>query len=283
MSAKIATKSAATELTEKFAKELNKFFGWAKDTGYVITKSGNSVDWSLKLLSGFEEPGRNKMDAYIKGLMKKYVISKDDEDIDDYKVILKDFKDNKPKRKRADTSTEGESVNTTVVVDNNLDTSGTYYLETLDFDTNTLLKKFGKPLKNNGEKNRFEWKVKVGDNVYSIYDWVNDEGEFDSFADTWWHIGGLKSNKKDIKTIMDYLKVNEVKKQKQSVGKNREEIQSKQEHIEEESEEDSKVNDTDEENLEEVLEEDSKVDDTEDLFGEISDIEDELDLDTIED
>jgi hypothetical protein len=278
MSAKIATKSVATNLSEKFAKELNKFFGWAKDTGYEITKSGNNHEWSLKLLSGFEEPGRNKMDAYIKGLMKKYVISKDDEDIDDYKVILKDFKDNKPKRKRAETSTEGESDNT-VVIDNNLDTSETYFLDTLDFDTNTLLKKFGKPVKNETAKNRFEWKVKVGDNVYSIYDWVNDEGEFDPFADTWWHIGGVKNNKKDIKTITNFLKVNQVKKQKQSASKKRQE--ETDEELEKEIEE-TEGETSDQENLEDILQEDTKAT-TEDLFGEISDIEDDLDLDTVDD
>lgn len=283
MSAKIAKSTATTEVTEKFAKELNKFFSWAKDDGYVISKSGDNVEWSLKLLKGFEEPGRNKLDAYIKGLMKKYVISKDDEDLDDYKVILKDFKENKPKRKRVDTSTEGEAESpSNVIVDNTLDTNDTYYLETLECDTNTLLKKLGKPIKNNVEKNRFEWKVKVDGNVYSIYDWLNEEGEFDSFADTWWHVGGVKSNKKDIKKIVSFLKEKHVKKQKNFTEK--ESIEETEETSEDETEEsiEDETEETIEDETEEMNDAKASLEETEDLFGELSDLEDELDLETVE-
>lgn len=285
MSAKVAAKSTATELTDKFAKELNKFFVWAKDAGYEIMKGDGSVEWSLKLIKGFEEPGRNKLDAYIKVLLKKYTISKDNEDIDDYKVILKDFKDNKPKRKRkrADTSTEGESASTTVVVDNNLDTSEIYYLDTLDVDTNTLLKKLGKPVKKNGENNGFEWKVKVGDNVYSIHDWVNEEGEFDSFEDTWWYVGGvnlnkadIKQNKADIKTIISFLGEKDVKKQKpEKKAAKKEETDVEDEPGTDEYDESSEG--------EEMNNAKASLEETEDLFGEISDMDDDLDLETVED
>ncbi len=219
-----ATKSNATgtELSEKFTKDLNKFFKWAESV-YEI-KDSNEVeierDWNMKLLKNFEEPGRNKLDAYVKELMKKYKIYKDSELIDDYKVIVKEFK-NKPKRKRVETDSSEPSeaaqevkAQKEIVVDNSLDTADAYYLDTLEFDTNTLLKKFGKPQKNDNEKNRFEWKLKVGDNVYSIYDWLNEDGEFDAFADATWHICGFSSNKKDIAAIIKHLKQQKTKKQK---------------------------------------------------------------------
>lgn len=286
MSAKIAKSAAAntTELTEKFAKELNKFFGWARDTGYKVLKGEKEMEWSLKLLKDFEEPGRNKMDAYIKALLKKYTINDNSsEEVDDYKVMLKDFKDNKPKRKRADTSTESSTQESSVIVDSTLDTTDTYYLETLEFDTNTLLKKLGKPVKNGGEKNRFEWKVKVGDNVYTIYDWANKEGEFESFADTEWHIGGFKANKKDIKVIVAFLNEKEIKKQKKAASKKKateyEDTESDVSETESNVSQVSKAVESEEDN--QTVEKD--LEPVDDMFGDISDEDGSIDLDTIED
>ncbi len=200
-----AVKSTST-LTEKFSKELTKFFTWAKENDYVIKSAKDSVEqeWSTKLLKKFEEPPRNKLESYIKELLAVYTITKNDEEIEDNKVFAKEFKDNKPKRKVFESTSDSESERT-VVVNKELDTSDTYYLDTLEFNTKTLMSKLGKPIKAKGEKNMYEWKVTVNGNVYSIYDWIDENGEFAELENCEWHIGGLSANKTDIKAFIKFM------------------------------------------------------------------------------
>jgi hypothetical protein len=98
-------------LSDKFAKELKKFIAWVPTTDYKISDlvDGSSIQWQDVKLDDFEEPGRNKLETYIKGLMKVYFISKDDKEINDIKLLTKDFRENKPKRARKETDTSSEA------------------------------------------------------------------------------------------------------------------------------------------------------------------------------
>lgn len=80
-------------ITEKFRKDLVKFYDWAKETMIIkdqITKK--ELTYEVMLLPDFKEPGRNKLDTYIKELLKKYNVMYKEEVCDDYKLISNDFK-----------------------------------------------------------------------------------------------------------------------------------------------------------------------------------------------
>jgi hypothetical protein len=81
--------------SEKFVKELSIFFNWIKDEGYIIYKGDELCEWSDKLLINYKEPGRNKIDNYIKDLIKEYRIELDGEECNDYKLLSNNFKSGK--------------------------------------------------------------------------------------------------------------------------------------------------------------------------------------------
>jgi hypothetical protein len=207
-SVKSVNSNVDAKYSEKFVKEMEKFFAWSNEQGYTIfvAKTNKQVEWKMNLLTSFEEPGRNKLEGYLRDLMKTYVIRKDSDEQDDYKVLAKEFKENKPKRKRSDSATTSATEDV-VLVDKNLDTSETYYLYTLDFTTEQLQAQMGKAVKtgNKDASHRWEWKIKIGDNVYSVYDWKNEAGEFDDYQEAEWHVAGNKSNAKDMKTLKRWI------------------------------------------------------------------------------
>jgi len=89
------------QVSEKFEKELYKFNEWLECSGYRIrTEDGSEETWGLQLLNDFKEQGRNKLDHYLKELMKTYTISRADENVEDYKLVVKEFKECKPKGTR---------------------------------------------------------------------------------------------------------------------------------------------------------------------------------------
>jgi hypothetical protein len=209
------------EMSQKFVKELNKFFDWAKEAKYVImsAKDNKERNWDMDLMKNFEEPGRNKLEGYIRELQKTYVIwsSKEsnqggvvlNDEVDDYKLLAKEYKDaresEQSKRKRTE-STETEMSKTDMtnfVVSESIDTSETFYVDTLELSTETLKEKLGEPMKTGQEEDEhsFEWKLLVGENVYSIYDWREKEIEME---DKTWHVGC---------TVMDKKGLNGLKKQ----------------------------------------------------------------------
>lgn len=225
----------STSISAKFEQELSKFFKFAKSENLKI--DNGDIEWGVNLVKGYEEPGRNKLEKWIKALCTTYTIAKD-EHIEDYKEIMAMYK-NKPKKTKntktkntkpkntedtepSDTE-EVEDVETEdvedVIIDNNIDTSETYYLETLENDTMQLLKKLGKPIKNETEKNRFEWKLKINDAIYTIYDWLNEDGEFENFEECYWHLGGTDENEKNIRLIKTFLNESKTKKAKEKKSK----------------------------------------------------------------
>lgn len=87
------------------------------------------------------------------------------------------------------------TTNQIVTVDDKIDTSKTFYLETLKCNKDILEGAFGKPVEGEGRcKN--EWRLTVNGHVYSIYDWEGYEG---------WQLGGERRVKKDIELIKEKL------------------------------------------------------------------------------
>jgi outer membrane biosynthesis protein TonB len=240
MSAKIAQTASAIVLTDKFVKELEKFFEWAIESEYLIKDiNSDQHEWSIKLLTKFEEPGRNKLEAYIKALFAKYTISLNEMDIEDAKLLTKEFKDKggktsktkavdaeeKPKKSEKAKTTKKSKVEVKKVVeevvekveevesenevenvklDMSLDTSETFNVDTLEFWTSELVEVFGKPKKTGGkdDEHTWEWKIEVNSAPFTIYDW-NENG--DNFEDTTWYLGATSENKKNIKTLISYI------------------------------------------------------------------------------
>lgn len=220
MNAVSMSKSSKTkgEMSQKFMKELNKFFEWAKEAKYVImsAKDNKERNWDMDLMKNFEEPGRNKLEGYIRELQKTYVIwsSKEgsqggmvlNDEVDDYKLLAKEYKDTCSKRKRTE-STETEMSNTVVpnyTVSESIDTSETFYVDTLQLSTETLKEKLGEPIETGKEEDEhsFEWKLMVGENVYSIYDW----GEKDiDMEDKTWHVACTVTDKKGLNALKKQL------------------------------------------------------------------------------
>jgi hypothetical protein len=218
---KQVTKGGEGEYSGKFMKELGKFFEWANEASYVImcAKDNTERQWNMELMKNFEEPGRNKLEAYIKELQKTYVIwsKKTQEEVEDYKLFAKEFKDIPTKRKRQDTSeTSGSEMEILqkakpvknelqVTIDEDIDTSETFYIDTLDFSSEQIIEKIGQPFETGQEddEHTFEWKLKVNGNVYTIYDW--DEKDM-PLQDKTWHLGGTVVDKKEISAIKKYLK-----------------------------------------------------------------------------
>ena len=218
---KQVTKGGEGEYSGKFMKELGKFFEWANEASYVImcAKDNTERQWNMELMKNFEEPGRNKLEAYIKELQKTYVIwsKRTQEEVEDYKLFAKEFKDIPTKRKRQDTSeTSGSEMEILqkakpvknelqVTIDEDIDTSETFYIDTLDFSSEQIIEKIGQPFETGQEddEHTFEWKLKVNGNVYTIYDW--DEKDM-PLQDKTWHLGGTVVDKKEISAIKKYLK-----------------------------------------------------------------------------
>jgi hypothetical protein len=88
------------EVSEKFEKDLARFNEWLDESGYRIMQDERCKMWGLELLDDFKEQGRNKLDHYLKELMKAYKIVREGEIVEDYKLVVKEFKETKPKRSK---------------------------------------------------------------------------------------------------------------------------------------------------------------------------------------
>ena len=198
------------QFSEKFVKEMEKLFAWAKATQYMVYEptSNTCVPWSLKAVGDFEEPGRNKIESFVKAIMKSYIVKHGEEKMDDYKLMVKEFKDNKPKRKRNNMSEISMDEDLTGVhVNFDVDTSMVFYLKTLDYNFHQLKGKLGDPLRTGFGKDshRWEWKIVILGKVYSIYDWKNEQGEFDDIDTTEWYLGGMVNDRRAIQTLKSYM------------------------------------------------------------------------------
>lgn len=216
-----AAKKAATyalKASKKFEKELERFFVWAQKEGYTVNSKvdGQIIQWSKDIIIGFEEPPRNKLDAFLKNVMSQYNIC--DErglSIEDNKVLVKMFRkaeketdipEYSPTLEKKCEPTGGNKKKL-IVIDNTIDSSKHFNIDTLPHSTQQLINAFGKPMKTGTRdtKHEYEWKVRIGKNEYSIYNWVHSDGTFDDFDNNEWYIGGTKEVNIDMKQLFDYI------------------------------------------------------------------------------
>lgn len=201
--------------TPKFAKELESFFQWTILHGYIIKKSDSEQScWNIELTRDFEEPGRNKLECYIKTLFNQsFTIHLKQNKINDAKLLVKDFKEKSTKIEKEKSTKIEKSEKITkieksekitkekptkitkekdnIFIDKNLDTTKGYYLDTLPFTSKQLTQVFGQPVKTGTPEDEhvFEWKISSNKNTFSIYDWENNE----TFEQCEWHISGKKN------------------------------------------------------------------------------------------
>ena len=200
--------SVTTVISEKFKKELVKFFEWVEYANYTVSKDNIDQDWSLNLTKNFSEPGRYKLIVFIEEILKNYQINLDDTKIIDAKQMATNFKNYKPvksprkspvkekspkaRKQRPETTKEP-----TLVHDTTLDSSCNGMLIELEFTTQQLENIFGCKAIFTGNQftdHRYEWKFYFNDNVYSIYDWAYDDNTFDEYIDNDWFLGGDSEN-----------------------------------------------------------------------------------------
>jgi hypothetical protein len=200
MSAKVSSKVV---LSEKFEKEVLKFFKWVENIYTVKFRDIDEKKWTFNLVKKFEEPARNKLVMYIKAIMDNHsIVDQDDVKIDDAKLMANDFKENGNKK---ETKKETKK---DLLIDVTLDTSGTWYLCDISADTETLEAYFGcKAGKtgDDGDDHQYEWKFEMDDNVYSVYDWCYTDGSFDKYSCTSWYLGGNNNQVKSINKIKKEL------------------------------------------------------------------------------
>jgi|LakMenE18May11ns_1017448.scaffolds.fasta_scaffold9958087_2 hypothetical protein len=297
----MSTKSVTSNLSSKFEKELVKFIAWVKTTDYKVSDivDGSELEWKNVNLENFEEPGRNKLETYIKELMKVYFVSRGGEEINDIKLMTKEFREYKPKRSIVDTESEGTSEKkkksieknerpikrskniekTKVVVSESFNTNDTWYLQTLSESTQDLVSIFGNPIKNSKQDDyEYEWKIMVGEKTFSIYNWLNYDNQFYEFQDNEWYLAGVEEKSNEEKYLIDYIKQKGDLNIKQTTNKeSKSESKVKVAKIKEQPSKVEPVQTEPEFELEEEIEETGEVDIKETNF------ELDIELDLIED
>ena len=186
-------------LSEKFEKELVTFMLWISDTEYKISSENNEIEWSMNLLDKFQEPGRNKLECYIKELMKVYFISYENNEINDIKSITKEFSENKSKickelktklpLSKLNKQNEKQNEKENQIIKKQDDPL--HYVKTyinaceLDYSTIKLVTVYGMPKFIKSKYIQYQWNI---DDKFIIYNWLNESGEFSSFETIRWYL-----------------------------------------------------------------------------------------------
>ena len=218
-------------LSEKFEKELVKFIAWLPTTDYKIKDivDNSELEWKDSVLTNFEEPGRNKLESYIREMSKGYFITKGEQEVNDVKFMANEFRTAKVKNTKTQKNTKDTKITknakntqknakpeetqknakpeqTFKISVGDFDTSETFNLDTLDCYTKDLINLFGQPMFFKDETEfQYEWRLVVGAKVFSIYNWKNDTGCFDNFDDCEWYLGGTEENTKEQLFLKKYI------------------------------------------------------------------------------
>lgn len=215
------------KFTEKFQKELNKFNKWAKKNYTILDKDNEKnieVEWENISIPEYQEPPRNKLELYIKETIKLYKIKSNDtnNEIENYKTIVLNFKNEKSTKKRIKTDkkekTEIKNKDKELkhpTLDSNIDSTDFYWHDNLDVKTTDLIQTFGEPeyTWNEESDHIWEWKIILNDKKYSIYDLETEflknklEHTFENMQNVKWNIAGelKKKSIRDIKNINKYI------------------------------------------------------------------------------
>lgn len=227
MSAKIvksvAKKSVAkprgVEMSEKFAKELAKFFAWAESEEVTIVDGESEpVSWDMKLLEGVEyvEAARMKLEKALETICDYHDITMNSIKIGkkNVKELITAYKPKVVKKDKVESESETEAPPKKVVkkeksvkestpkVNWDLDTEETEWIDALEYSTDQLTNVFGKPKKTGCEDDDhvYEWKIELNGNAFSVYDWESEE----EYADKEWHVAG-PTEKTSIKSLLKYI------------------------------------------------------------------------------
>jgi hypothetical protein len=202
----IAQTNSQMDFSKSFSNESLKFISWLS-TNYEIKANTGSCDSITSFndfsIENFKEPKRNKIEKLAEYLMESF--SFDEEN--DPKIIAEKFKNRNKKEKETATSLKVDK-QLDIKVDASLDTSDMENLDTLDLYTSELIDAFKcNPQKTGDEdsEHRYEWKIQVNEDIYSIYDWKNDDNTFDDLEETTWYLAGNDSNQKTQKAFVEYL------------------------------------------------------------------------------
>lgn len=90
-----------------------------------------------------------------------------------------------------------------------IDTSDTFYVDTLDGITTSWLKEKYGDLVMTGQKDdkhRYEYKFKINKTIFSIYDWLDENGNKQDINDITWHLGCNTNNKNSISKFIDIFR-----------------------------------------------------------------------------
>ena len=222
-------------LTEKFEKELYKFMVWADNNYSLASEDNKPQDIDNKMLfknldmSNYVEPPRNKLEIFVKMIMKNYkIVSKETNNtIENYKTLVINFKNDKTTKKIQKKESKNEkNTNKIPIIDKTIDSSDFYWHETLDYPkihTQQLIEIFGEPdylyNKDSDSKNIWEWKISIGNNKYCIYDWRSEffddieKHTYENMNNIIWNLEG-ESKKKivaDLKILMKFINKNSTK------------------------------------------------------------------------
>lgn len=179
-------------ISRKLNKEIESFKKWLLENNYEFNDSNIS----------FIEPKRNKLETYVKEILKNGKIYNDGNEIGDAKLLVKDYK-NKNGNKKIKKSNEKKNE---IILNMDINTDDTSYLCDMEFTTDELEKIFEcKPIDATDKNSRYEWKFEYNGNKYTIYDWCYEDGSFDSYEETEWHLAGIVNKHMD--EILEKLKL----------------------------------------------------------------------------
>jgi hypothetical protein len=122
------------------------------------------------------------------------------------------------KYKNSDSKTQESE--TTLTLEETLDTSSTFYIDSIDYTSKDLVRCFNNPLYT-GNKNdpwRYEYKfslsVKHKKYIFSLYDYYDDNDNFYEFKNIYWHVASNTNKKEIYKEFINQLnlKLNPIEK-----------------------------------------------------------------------
>ena len=310
-------------LSEKFEKELVKFIAWLPTTDYKIKDivDNSELEWKDSVLTNFEEPGRNKLESYIREMSKGYFITKGDQEVNDVKFMANEFRTAKVKNTKTQKNTKQEQIqkitkitkginqeqaqkntkitkitkitkNTKITKQEetfkisvgDFDTSETFNLNTLDCYTKDLINLFGQPMFFKDETEfQYEWRLVVGAKVFSIYNWKNDTGCFDNFDDCEWYLGGTEENTKEQRFLKKYINGGKPQQSEQAEQPEQEQSEQSEQEQSEQAEQEQSEQEQSEQAEQEQPEQQLEIDDKIDIELDFIDDENlEINIDDID-
>lgn len=209
-------KDLLSEFEETPRKKLDGFLKHVFKIYIIKNKETNDViDSYIEMINQFknhkETDKENGNDQTVKRTRSKKQTSKiknndnndnsdnesnTNDDLSNYKFDLDDLN-----------NIEEESDVHDIIIDNQLSTTGTWWLDNLIYKTEHLIKALGEPwfTGSDNDKHRYEWKFKYKKNIYTIYDWRFQAEDFTDLNDCEWFLGGNNDNDMYIDEIINIL------------------------------------------------------------------------------